>query len=540
MGGATNCPETPRQKMIGMMYLVLTAMLAMNVSADILLGFRMVEESLQINTRGSENRNVNVYDKFQSLNDLNPGKIGPWLKKAKTVKAESDKLYEDIEQLKIMIVEHADGKSALEEAGVYKRKSLDGYEVEATSNLDAAGWICLEEGGPRKGKEIRESIEKYKAFLLTMVVSDTAKVSLIKKTFNTDKAKSHGELKPWEFARFEMQPVAAVTTILSKIQADVRSIEGEVITYLKGMVDADDFRVNKIQALVIPESKYVTQGDQYQAKIILAASDSTQKPQVFMGGDYKNGVGGTIIENGDYKTSVNKIGESKYAGYIKVFRPDGSSKFYTFESEYFVSAPSATISADKMNVFYAGIDNDVSVSVPGYPSSLVNATMVGGSLVKSPKGGYIARPAKVGQECIISAYAKVNGKDKPMGKKNFRVKMLPPPIAFIPYRDESGNKMKYKGNEKIAKKYLLAVTNLEAELDDADIEAEFRVLAFELNVSNAMGTQILSSSGPSFTDAQISYMKTLSKGKKFFIGGVKAIGPDRIERKLPPMEVLVN
>lgn len=540
MGGATNCPETPRQKMIGMMYLVLTAMLAMNVSADILAGFRMVEESLKINTKGSENRNVNVYYKFEDLYGRNPDKIGPWLKKAKEVKAESDKLYEEIEQLKILIVEHADGKSKLEEAGVYKRKSLDGYYVEATSNLDASGWICLEEGGPRKGKAIKAAIGKYRDFLLSMVVSDSAKTNIIQKTFNTDKAESHGVVRDWEVARFEMMPVAAVTTLLSKTQADIRSIEGEVITYLKSMVDADDFRVNKIVALVIPEAKYVMRGDKYKASIILAASDSTQKPQVYVGGDSRTGIGGTIIEDGNYETPVGRIGEQKYAGYIKVFRPDGSSRIYPFESEYFVSEPSATISADKMNVFYAGIDNDVSVSVPGYPSTLVSATMTGGSLVRSSTGGYIARPAKVGQECIISAYAKVEGKEKSMGKKNFRVKMLPPPIAFIPYKDDGGNRMKYKGNEKIAKKYLLEVTNLEAELDDADIEAEFKILEFELNVSSAMGTQILSSSGPNFTDQQKTYLKTLSKGKKFFIGGVHAIGPDRIDRKLPPMEVLVN
>ncbi len=540
MGGATNCPETPRQKMIGMMYLVLTAMLAMNVSASILEGFAMVEESLKINTKGSESRNVNLYAKFEDLNGRNPDKIGPWLKDAIKVKTAADKLYQEIEDLKIEIVAYADGKSSLEEHGVYKHNSLDGYHVVATSNLDAAGWITVEEGGPGKGKVIKASIGKYKELLMSLV-KDPAKDSLIMKTFATGKQIGHGgEKSSWEVARFSMQPVAAVTTILSKIQADVRSLEGDVVTYLKSQVDADDFRVNKIEALVIPESKYVMKGDKYKAKIILAASDSTQLPQVYLGGDTENGTGGTIIEEGKYETGVSKIGEQKYKGYIKVFRPDGSSRLYPFESEYFVSMPSATISADKMNVFYAGIDNDVSVSVPGYPTSLVSARIVGAQLVKKPGGGYIVRGAKPGRECIITAYAKVEDKDKAMGKRNFRVKPLPPPIAFLPYKDKDGNLMKYKGSDKIKKKDLLKATVLDAELDDADIEAEFKVLAFEVYASSAMGEIILSSSGANFTSSQIDYMKRLSKGKKFFIGGIKAIGPDRIERKLPPMEILVN
>src|SRR5574344_20396 len=109
MSGAAYCPETPRQNMIGMMYIVLTAMLALNVAADILNGFTMVEQSLRVNTKGSENRNKNLYLKFEDLNGQNPAKVGAWLNKAKTVKKESDALYNQIEALKLQIVQTADG-----------------------------------------------------------------------------------------------------------------------------------------------------------------------------------------------------------------------------------------------------------------------------------------------------------------------------------------------------------------------------------------------------------------------------------------------
>ncbi|MDR3705165.1 MAG: gliding motility protein GldM [Paludibacteraceae bacterium] len=531
MGGATNCPETPRQKMIGMMYIVLTAMLALNVSASILEGFTMVEHSLRVNTKGSENRNKNLYAKFEDLYNRNPAKIGEWLTKAKKVKQESDKLYKQLDDLKLLIVRAADGsKGNLE-------------HIEAKDNLDAAGRMCLDpsQGGQGHGKEIKKSIDSYRDFLLTLVKADTAKISLIKKTFDTGMQVGHGgEKMPWDVATFEMMPVAAVTTILSKVQADVRSMEGEVVTYLKGMVDADDFRVNKIEAKVIPSSKYIIQGGKYVADIILAASDTTQRPEVYIGGNSESGVGGTLVDKGHYERVASSIGDQKYNGYIRVKRPDGSSKVYPFESDFSVGLPSATISADKMNVFYAGIDNDVSISVPGVPSTAVSASMTGGSLIKTAKGGWVARPAKVGQECVISVIAKIDGKPQKMGAKNFRVKMLPPPIAYIPYRDGGGNMMKYKGGEKIAKQYLLGISTLKAELNDADIEARFDVLGFELNITEAMGTSVEASAGASFTDKQLAYIKKLAKGKKFFISGVRAKGPDNIERKLPPMEVIVN
>lgn len=522
MGGATNCPETPRQKMIGMMYIVLTAMLALNVSASILEGFTMVEHTLKVNTKGSENRNKNLYGKFEDLYGQNPSKVKEWLDKAKIVKTKSDEIYKKLEDLKLEIVRAADGPEG----------NLD--HIEAKDNLDAAGRICLapSEGGRGEGGKIKKAIDEYRDFLISLVKQDTAKVNLLKKTFYTDKVEGHGgEKMAWEVGTFEMMPIAAVTTILSKIQSDVRSSEGDIVTYLKSQVDADDFRVNKIEALVIPNSKYVIQGGKYSAQIVLAAMDSTQKPEVY--------VGGALVQDGKYERGATTIGDVKFSGYIRLKSPLGT-KDYPFESEYNVGAPSATISADKMNVFYAGIDNDVSISVPGVPSSSLTASMQGGSLVKT-KTGWVARPAKVGQECIINVTAKIEGKDQKMGSKNFRVKMLPPPVAFIPFRDPNGNPAKYKGmGEKISKAALLNVSNMAAELNDADIEAKFDVLGFELNITEAMGTRIEASSSSSFTPNQMSYIRSLAKGKKFFISGVKAIGPDGVRRNLPPMEVIVN
>ncbi|MBQ5778372.1 MAG: gliding motility protein GldM [Paludibacteraceae bacterium] len=527
MGGATNCPETPRQKMIGMMYIVLTAMLALNVAADILNGFTMVEESLRVNIQGSESRNKTLYLKFEDLNGQNPAKVGEWLDKANLVKKESDALYNQIQDLKLQIVQTADGPEG----------TLD--HIEARDNLDAAGRVCLDEG-LGQGKVIKAAIEKYRDILLSMVPSDTAKVSLLKRTFDMGNVVGHDGVTvlPWEIATFEMMPVAAAITMLSKIQADVRNMEGDVVNHLKSMVDADDFRVNKIEAVVIPNSKYVIRGAKYTAQIVLAASDSTQKPEVFIGGNPETGTGGTLVPDGLLEQTATAIGDKKYSGYIRLTSPTGT-KIYPFESDYNVGEPTAIVSADKMNVFYAGIDNEVSISVPGVPASNISASITGGSIRKEASGGWVVRPAKVGQNCVISVVAKIDGKDQRMGDKSFRVKALPPPVAYIPYMKD-GNPDKYKGEGRLSKAALLNVTELLAELNDADIEAKYTVLSFKMNISGAMGAIVERSNGNKFSQQQMNQIKKMARGAKFFISGVIAKGPDGVERKLPPMEVTLN
>lgn len=517
MGGATNCPETPRQKMIGMMYIVLTAMLALNVSADILNGFTMVQQSLKVSTDGAERRNENLYGKFEDLNGQNPAKVGAWLAKAKEVKAKSDELYKQIEAVKLEIVKTVDGPEG----------NLD--HIEGRDNLDAAGRVCLavDQGGKGEGPKLKKAMEAYSTYLQGLLKSDPSKVALIKKTFDTGKVVGHdGSKQKWEVATFEMMPVAAVVTILSKIQSDIRNSEGDVVNYLKSMVDADDYRVNKIEAVVIPKSQYVIQGGKYEAKIALVASDSTKTPEVY--------VGGSLIKGGLFQRAASSIGDQKFSGFIRLASPSGA-KTYPFTSEYIVGAPSVTISADKMNVFYAGIANPVSISVPGVASSSISASMSGGVLRKVAKGGWVVMNARPGANCVISVSAKIDGKVQKMGSKAFRVKPLPPPVAYLPL----GAGAKYKGGSRISKAQLLGVDKVLAELNDADIEANFRVLCFELDVPGAMGTVVERSGSMNITDRQKQYIKGFSKGNKFFISGIKAIGPDGITRNLPPIEVVL-
>jgi gliding motility-associated protein GldM len=221
-------------------------------------------------------------------------------------------------------------------------------------------------------------------------------------------------------------------------------------------------------------------------------------------------------------------------------RNSGTVSTYKFESQYTVGEPTVTISADMMNVFYAGIGNTVSISVPGVPSASLSASMKNGSLTRTATG-WVAKPERVGVNCEIVVSGKVEGKQQTFGSKTFRVKALPPPIAFVAYQDASGNPAKYKGSTPFSKASLLNAKGIIAELDDADLDVKYNVLGFEVNFFDSMGNTIIElSNGASFSQKQMDQMRKLTKGKKFYISRVKAMGPDRIERILPPIEVVVN
>ena len=283
MGGAKNCPETPRQKMIGMMYLVLTAMLALNVSTDILSGFKLVDDSLHSTIEASETRNATMYDDFKYMYEQNPVKMEVPYANALLLKAKSDSLYNYIQDFKYQIARLADGKKADKNA----------RDIEGNSNLDVTGQYALVNTDPvtklTNGETLRLNIETYKNFLKGLVEQDSMMQASIESMFDTPEGKNHdGDPISWEASVFEGMPVGASITILTKLQNDLRSAEGEMVQLLKGQSDASDFRVNSLEALVIPVSSYVMRGGKYQAQIVLSAVDSTKKPVYYVGSTQLN------------------------------------------------------------------------------------------------------------------------------------------------------------------------------------------------------------------------------------------------------------
>ena len=212
-----------------------------------------------------------------------------------------------------------------------------------------------------------------------------------------------------------------------------------------------------------------------------------------------------------------------------------------FEQKYTVVAPSATVSADLMNVLYAGYDNPMSVSVPGVAANQLQVTMTGGNLTPKGDGKFIARPTQVGGEAVISVAARTEGRVQEMGKFTFRVRKLPDPTAFIVYKDEQGVENHFKGG-KISKQVLISANVLGAAVDDGLLNIPFRVTGFETVTYDRMGNQFpIVAESAEFTERQKTNFRSLSRGKRFFISKIKAIGPDGVERTLDgAMDVTVN
>ena len=520
--GAHNNRLSPRQKMINLMYIVLTAMLALNVSSDVLDGFTQVHDGLNRSNTNVGQRNDDIYRRLEAFTAQNPDKGQAWLDKAADVRRVTDGLYNQIDSLKLAIVRKADGEQG------------DPDNILNRDDLEAAAVIMLAPGN-NLGGNLRESIDFYRSFI-TSLVPDSVKADGIRAALSTDPVSKKGTLtaQSWEEAKFDQQPVVAAITILSKLQNDILYAEGEALTTLLSSVDAGDVRVNELNAYVMPQSRLVMRGGKYSANIVLAAVDTTARPRVFINGSQLDN------DHGLYELNASSTGNFDYSGYLEVTHGDGTSTRHDFTSSYTVIEPMATVSATMMNVLYAGIDNPVSISVPGVPMNGISATMTNGSLTRNGDR-WIARPSTVGKDATITVTANIDGRSTNVANMTFRVRKLPDPTPYIAFTDTKGNTDHYRGGKPFAKTLLLQSPGIEAAIDDGLIDTKFNVISFETIFFDSMGNAIPEvSDGANFSARQKQSFQRLSRGKRFYISRIKAVGPDGITRDLSPMEVIVN
>ena len=480
-------PDSPRQKMINLMYIVLMALLALNVSSDVLNGFSLVDESLSRTTANSTVQNQSLYDGLAGANKRNPEKVGPWFERAVHVKNMSDSLYAYVDELKLSIVKEADGKSG------------DITNISNREDLEAASFVMLAPGRGQ-GKELFNRINQYRSEILAFV-TDPVQQKIIRDNLSTEvprKASAAG--KNWQEYIFENTPVAAAVTLLTKLQSDVRYAEGEVLHLLTQNTDVQDVRVNQLQAYVIPTSQNVVRGGTYSARVILAAVDSTQRPSIYIAGKKQ-----PDNAEGWFETVCNRTGEFSLDGYLELAQGNGEVLRREFSQKYTVVEPTATVSATMMNVLYAGYDNPI------------------------------------GKDVVIRVTASVGGRTQSMGDYTYRVRQLPDPSPFIEYT-EDGTPKRYRGGRGLSKAILMNTPGIVAAIDDGLLNINFRVLGFETVFFDNMGNAVPEvSSGASFSTRQKDMFRRLSRGKRFYISRVRAVGPDGVERLLPTtLEVIVN
>ncbi len=514
---------SPRQKMINLMYIVLTAMLALNVSSDVLNGFTQVEAGLTRTNDNIEQRNASIIGALEAFSHTNPEKGLPWFNKALEVRRKTGDIYAAVDSLKQLIVVRADGADG----------NVD--DIVNREDLDAAAAIMLDPSDNR-GAILRGEVESFREYI-TSIVNDPVKSASIERSLSTAPVQRKGEIGQltWEEYKFDNQPVVAAIALLTKLQNDIKFAEGEALQTLLANVDAGDVRVNELNAFVIPNSRNVMRGSKYSANIVLAAVDTTQRPNVFINGRQLPN------DRGIYEIVTTTTGNFDYNGYLEVPHGDGTVTRHEFQSSYTVMEPSATISATMMNVLYAGIDNPISISVPGVSNAGVSASMTNGTLTRSGDR-WVARPAKIGENAKITVTASIDGQSLTVGTTEFRVRKLPDPSPFIRYTDAQGNPATYTGGGRgLPKAVIASAPGLGAAIDDGVLNIPFEVVSFETLFFDSMGNAMPEvSDGANFSARQQSRFKSLKRGQRFFISRVKAKGPDGITRDISPIEVIVN
>ena len=511
-------PISPRQRMINLMYIVLMAMLALNVSSDVLKGFSLVGESLNRTTANAMKENQTLYENFAEQLKQNPTKVRPWYDKAMAVKQMSDSLYDFAEQLRWALAREVDGRDGNPD------------NLENKEDLNASNVVMLSRYSG-KGQLLHDKIVAYREAMMSYI-SDPREKAIIASNLSTDVPRTEDNLgKDWKQYMFEEMPSIAAITMLTKLQNDVRNTESEVLRVLAVNIDLKDIRVNELNAYVLPEATTLFPGQTFNSHIFMAAVDTTQRPEIYVNGQ-------RLETEGTYSFPVGAPGEYSFSGYLEMPNAAGEIIRREFTQRYNVIAPpvGATVAADLMNVLYAGFENPVSVSASGVPSNKITLTMTGGSLTAQGNGKYIARPEKVGETVTFNVTGVVNGRTQSMGAYSFKVRKLPDPTAYITVGTDH-----FRGG-RLSKADILGAKSLGAAIDDGLLNIPFRVLGFEAVFFDRMGNAVVSvSQSANFTDAQKEFVRDLRRGQRFYLSRVRCIGPDGIERILPqPLEVIVN
>ncbi|MBP8848978.1 MAG: gliding motility protein GldM [Breznakibacter sp.] len=496
-----NCPETPRQKMIGMMYLFLTAMLALNVSGDLLNAFVLVDNSIKDATRVVESKNSITSADFDMVYNSNQNKSKERYEQSKKVQVAADSLFSLIQSYKSLVVRKADGPGFTPDSFASK------------DNQDIVPQVMLVEEGGGRSEKLKKSIEEYRSLLLGFVDEDDKVFKKnIESILNTDNPpKKDGVSVSWAEQKFLHLPMAASMALLSKLQSDVRNSQADMNRYLLGKVDEKSFKFTSVAPLVIPKSQYVLKGNKYYAEIMMAATDTTAPPKVNIQGSLLPTKSGKAI----YEVGTPSVGQRSWEGSITFNGPDGQPQTLTIpKQEYFIIEPTVVISPVKMNVFYEGVDNPVRVSVPGVAPSQLQISWT--NVSAKPDGDqWIIRPnpGSAGMKCEVSVAVKQGSSLQRLGVMDFRIKRVPDPVAKVAKLREG----------KIKKTTLVAQAGVFAEMDQFDFELEFKVTAFTVSTLRGGYLKEVPTQGNLFSKDQQELIKGLSPGAKVFFDQIKAV-----------------
>ncbi|HRF99841.1 MAG TPA: GldM family protein [Bacteroidia bacterium] len=548
--------ETPRQKMIGMMYLVLTALLALNVSKEILQGFVMVDESIGKSKVILDENNSRIQKAFEDYVKDGNFEAKPYLLKSIETQKSIRVVDAYIDSMKVIIARKTEGISKSDTSQLRFMEKLDDYDTPTYLLIGS------DESKPidtkYSAKDLRLQLTNLHQDLLSLIdnMQKNSKTKLDDETIATLKQKL-STIKPidrniekdgiklnWELENFYHMPLAAVITNLDKIQADMKNLESEFLHTFAAASSKYVFKANILHADVVAPSAYVLSGQPFKANIVLGASSTDFTPdkmEILVGGVYdttskkltnpgtpvpiKNGMG-------QYEAMTNATGEKELKGVIKYKNSRGELEYYPFDYSYMVAPPFSAVAADNMNIFYAGIDNPVSATCAGFSPADLKLSINGcGAEAKLTSAGKYIVTAKNSGTCSVIVSAKVNGTYQQQGPvKVFRVKDIPPPVLKM------GGKVATT-NLEFSRAELRQIGGFGAESVGFMFPANFVVKSFEVLVQ---GGGTFTCSNNNLTQEAKTALNNMRTGQIAYIDNIKVLTPKQTVITIPSVKFKIK
>jgi gliding motility-associated protein GldM len=501
-------PREPRQKMINVMYLVLTAILALNVSNEVITAFKVVNNSLMTSNANIAASNATLYKSLEEklTQPESREKAQKWEPLAMKARDYSAAMMNYIDGLKLELKNAADLKMKYNEA---TKDSIEDYRAD---NLDASTRVFENDG---KGKELQEKLDAYREAMLNIDPAIKAQFEAAFPVNTTPPVSQEGKQKDFTQSFFHMTPTIASLTILSKFQNNIKNAENEIVTYCHAQIGAVAVHMDQTGVLVGTNSTYLMPGQQLQITAGVGAYSSAASPSISI-----NGNGQQVLDGkATYTTTVSGAGE--HTVNVNVTFKDENGKMVTKSEsvKYTVGTPGgAAVMLDKMNVFYIGVDNPVTIS-SGTGWDKTHVSMTSGSLSPAgTPGKFIVKVNSIGKTTInVNADGKNSSYD-------FRIKRIPDPVLKVgPNQGGRVQSVIFK-NQQFCR----------ADLENFDFDARFVVISATVYFSGANFSSVQTATITGGSLAGISsQLARCIPGTSITFDNVKVKGPDGTERTIP-------
>ncbi|HSV77437.1 MAG TPA: gliding motility protein GldM [Bacteroidales bacterium] len=525
--------QTPRQKLIGLMYLIFLSLMALNVSRQVLDAFPHIDDGIIQTNLNLDQKTETVMQEFIQQEVINPAAVEPFYADAKEVRRLAQEMVAFIQQQRAEMIAAIDG------IPVEQADTMNLIDLQNKDNYSNSSRFWVQEhnqdpinigGQGTRAYELRSRIEAYRNSLLEIAtkhgLQDAVTLGL-----NLDGPyvlPNTGTQISWQQYMFDRVIPVAIATNLTRLTTEVRNAEFDVINTLFGAIGAEDFKFDQIEARVVPRSQIVLAGENYEAEIFVAAIDSRTDPTIIVDGrsiPTEGGVGRLVIP-------ASGTGERTFRGVIRVTNPAGIPQEYPFQSSFMIQRPYLTVSADAMNLFYIGVDNPVSISVPGIPTENLRPSIsTGATLVHRGGARYTVRVSPGVREVQITANAIIDGTSRSMGTSTFRVRTVPDPVAQIAGRREG----------RISREELALARAIIPRLEGFEFDMNFEIASFSMATTVGGDFRTFAGTGNTFTSEMMTVINNATRGQRFIFENITTRpGPDGRVRTLSPLTFTIN